>query len=171
MTLQNSTHFSDVTWALRRVKSLNGLFNGSPSLTTKTSWMLGDRGPLCGEFTGEWWIRPQRASNAEIASVSWRHHRLSNFVDTGVRGFFDISIPSYRCNNSFSENTKTYFHSDSNHRYIFNSYKQLIKFQFYFSGCGKLNNLLNVSDLKTSFWLFVNKTKWNITSLWITTCV
>ena len=30
--------------------------------------------PLCGEFTGDRWIPPQRANNAENISIWWRHH-------------------------------------------------------------------------------------------------
>ena len=30
--------------------------------------------PLCGEFTGDWWIPALMASNAENVSILWRHH-------------------------------------------------------------------------------------------------
>ena len=35
--------------------------------------------PLCGEFTGARWI-PSTTSNAENASIWWRHHELLWFV-------------------------------------------------------------------------------------------
>ena len=32
--------------------------------------------PLWGEFTGDWWILPQRASNAEVVSLEWHHNGI-----------------------------------------------------------------------------------------------
>ena len=41
---------------------------------------------LCGEFTGDWWILAQRASNAENVSI-WRRHQVyfmgDNVVNSG----------------------------------------------------------------------------------------
>ena len=42
--------------------------------------------PLCGEFTGNWWIPPPppppppMASNAENVSISWCHHELYQWL-------------------------------------------------------------------------------------------
>ena len=35
--------------------------------------------PLCGEFTGDRWIPPQKASNAENVSIWWRHMIQNTF--------------------------------------------------------------------------------------------
>ena len=32
--------------------------------------------PLLGEFTGDWWIPAQMASNAEDVPIWWRHHGM-----------------------------------------------------------------------------------------------
>ena len=38
--------------------------------------------PLCGESTGDWWILLTRASNAENASIWWRHHDHTHPLET-----------------------------------------------------------------------------------------
>ena len=44
--------------------------------------------PLWGEFTGDWWIPAQMASNAENVFIWWRHHELVFVVNIEL-----ISVP------------------------------------------------------------------------------
>ena len=51
--------------------------------------------PLWGESTGERWIPPQRASNAENVSIWWRHHLIR--IDTRGHNNDLSQLYSKRC--------------------------------------------------------------------------
>ena len=48
-------------------------------------------GPLWGEFTGDRWNFPQKASNAEKASIWWRHHVNRIMIQTLSRSYLMYS--------------------------------------------------------------------------------
>ena len=61
-------------------RHLDCLFNCVFRRRSKKTSKLRVTGPLWGEFTGDWWIPVQGASNAENVSIWWRHH----VVDHGM---------------------------------------------------------------------------------------
>ena len=73
-------HYNDVLMGAmvsqiaRRTIVYSTVYSGADQRNTKAPrhW------PLWGEFTGDRWIPAQRASNAEIFSIWWRHHGLAN---------------------------------------------------------------------------------------------
>ena len=57
----------------------------SPTIVYSTVYLGADQrkksklrvtGPLCGEFTGDQGIPRTKVSNAENASIRWRHHAI-----------------------------------------------------------------------------------------------
>ena len=57
-----------------QITSLTVVYSTVYSSTDQRNIKARRHWPLWGEFTGDWSIPPQRASNAENVSIWWRHH-------------------------------------------------------------------------------------------------
>ena len=70
------THYSHVTWASWCLKSpaTRELFRYFVRANIKETSKFSIIGPLWRESTSDRGIPPQRVSNAESVSISWRHH-------------------------------------------------------------------------------------------------
>ena len=53
--------------------------------------------PLCGEFTGDRWIPPQMASNAENVSIWWRHHEYHDCYQGTLHRWLRARLQYLQC--------------------------------------------------------------------------
>ena len=69
-------HYCDVIMARYRLKSPAWRLFTQPFIQTqiKENIKAPRHWPLCGEFTGDWWIPEQMARNAKNVSIWLRHH-------------------------------------------------------------------------------------------------
>ena len=75
-------HYADVRWARWRLKSPASRLFTQPFIQAqiKENIKAQRHWPLCGEFTGDWWIPTQWASNVGYVSIWWHHHIVMQSV-------------------------------------------------------------------------------------------
>ena len=124
---------------------------------------------VCKVSIGDWWVTPQRASNAESASSSWRLHYLwrspsKHFIEQNINIFCWIY-----CQIAYSGDCKldvTYiYHYDLSRQweitdvvliqviYPCMSYHVLIKIMSIFTGHFRLGNIASLYKYGTTWWI------------------